>query len=155
MSDSSKVEDVKTESSKASTSSRSDSGYRKAESTSSYRDHRDHRDQRSHRSGGPRRQGSSKRPNNNNRNNPRRPYRRFDPTHSSTNNMGRDESGVPAPVELTEEQIEKIKNSLTDDEKKSLNSKDLKSKKIEALTDLAIKLQVEHAAGLRRQDFSF
>ncbi len=169
MSDSSKVEDVKTESSKTSTGSgRSDSAHKKTESGSSYRDrggdrdrdrdrdYRGDRDYRSHRSGGPRRQSGPKRQSNSNRNNHRssRPssYRRFEP-HSSTN--AGDESGVHAPPELTEEQIEKIKNSLTEDEKKSLNSKDLKSKKIEALTDLAVKLQIEHAAGLRRQDLVF
>lgn len=148
MSDSSKVEDVKTESSKASTSGRSDSVHKKTESVSSYREHRPHRGGRS------RRQGDSKRQSNSNNRNHRRPYRRFDSTHNNTSNMGGDESLHTHP-ELTEEQIEKIKNSLTDNEKKSLNSKDLKSKKIEALTDLAIKLQIEHAAGLRRQDLVF
>ena len=176
MSDSSKIEDVKTESSKTSTGSgRSDSAHKKTESGYSYRDRdrdrdrdsrdrgdsrdrdsrdRGDRDYRSHRSGGARRQGGSKRQSSssNNRNHRRPSYRRFEP-HSNTN--GGDESGAHAPPELTEEQIEKIKNSLTEDEKKSLNSKDLKSKKIEALTDLAVKLQIEHAAGLRRQDLVF
>ena len=92
MSDSSKVEDVKTESSKASTGggSRPDSAHKRADSgASSYRDrdHRDHRDRdhrdrdyRSHRNSGPRRQGGSKRQSSSSNRNPRRPsYRRFDP----------------------------------------------------------------------------
>lgn len=57
--------------------------------------------------------------------------------------------------DLSEEQIEQIKVALTDEDKKSLNSKDLKSKKINALAELAGKLHIEHAAGLRRQDLVF
>lgn len=45
--------------------------------------------------------------------------------------------------------------NLTDAEKADLNSKNLKSKKIEDLTALAIKLKIENAAGLRRQDMVF
>ena len=88
--------------------------------------------------------------NNNDHTNHRRSYRRFE-----SYNQGGDDVDAGLNTELTEDQIEKIKNSLTDEEKKSLNSKDLKSKKIEALTNLAIKLQIEHAAGFRRQDLVF
>lgn len=45
--------------------------------------------------------------------------------------------------------------NLTDEEKTWLNSKDLKSKNIQQLTDLATKLKIENAAGMRRQDMVF
>ena len=45
--------------------------------------------------------------------------------------------------------------NLTDEEKTWLNSKDLKSKNIQQLTELANKLKIENAAGLRRQDMIF
>ncbi len=45
--------------------------------------------------------------------------------------------------------------NLTDEEKSWFNSKDLKSKNIQALTDLASKLKIENAAGMRRQDMVF
>jgi len=44
---------------------------------------------------------------------------------------------------------------LTDEEKTWLSSKDLKSKNITQLTELATKLKIENAAGLRRQDMIF
>ena len=148
MSSSSKSEEVKVENSKP--SDRSESVHKRTESTSSYRDYRS---RRTAGSGSRRQVGSGRRQSNNNDRDRthRRPYRRFEGAHSG--NVNGDD--VQPPPELTEEEIEKIKNSLTDDEKKSLNSKDLKSKKIEALTHLAAKLQIEHAAGLRRQDLVF
>lgn len=45
--------------------------------------------------------------------------------------------------------------NLTEDERKELNSKNLKSKDIRELTTLAVKLKIENAAGLRRQDMVF
>ncbi len=45
--------------------------------------------------------------------------------------------------------------NLTDAEKSELNSKDLKSKNIGDLTTLALKLKIENAAGMRRQDMVF
>lgn len=44
---------------------------------------------------------------------------------------------------------------LTDEEKTWLSSKDLKSKSITQMTDLALKLKIENAAGMRRQDMIF
>ena len=44
---------------------------------------------------------------------------------------------------------------LTDEEKENLDSKNLKSKNIKDLTDLATKLKIENAAGMRRQDMVF
>ncbi|MEZ0391745.1 MAG: transcription termination factor Rho [Pseudobdellovibrionaceae bacterium] len=45
--------------------------------------------------------------------------------------------------------------NLTDEEKSWLSSKDLKSKNISQLAELAVKLKIENAAGLRRQDLVF
>ena len=45
--------------------------------------------------------------------------------------------------------------TLTDEENKLLNSKNLKSINIQKLVDLAIKLKIENAAGMRRQDLVF
>lgn len=45
--------------------------------------------------------------------------------------------------------------NLTEEERRELNSKDLKSKNISELSTLATKLGIEHAAGLRRQDMVF
>ncbi|MES3037801.1 MAG: transcription termination factor Rho [Bdellovibrionota bacterium] len=44
---------------------------------------------------------------------------------------------------------------LSEEEKSWLSSKDLKSKSITQLTELALKLKIENAAGLRRQDMIF
>jgi transcription termination factor Rho len=64
--------------------------------------------------------------------------------------FGADEQATPppAPVDLSD-----IK--LSDEEKKALSSKDLRSKNIQQLTDLAEKLKIENAAGMRRQDMIF
>ncbi len=53
-----------------------------------------------------------------------------------------------APVDLSE-------INLTDEERKDLNSKNLRSKDIREVTQLALKLKIENAAGLRRQDMVF
>lgn len=45
--------------------------------------------------------------------------------------------------------------NLTEEERSWLNSKDLKSKNIQVLTELAGKLRIENAAGMRRQDMVF
>jgi transcription termination factor Rho len=54
---------------------------------------------------------------------------------------------------ISDEELADI--NLTDAERADLNSKNLKSKKIEELTALAIKLKIENAAGMRRQDMVF
>ncbi len=59
-----------------------------------------------------------------------------------------DPPGDEVPVDLSE-------INLTEEERKELNSKNLKSKDIRELTQLALKLKVENAAGLRRQDMVF
>ncbi len=60
---------------------------------------------------------------------------------------------MPEQPPLTELDLADI--NLTDAERADLNSKGLKSKKIEELTALAIKLKIENAAGMRRQDMVF
>jgi transcription termination factor Rho len=57
-------------------------------------------------------------------------------------------AGSSEPVDLTDVQ-------LTDDEKAALSSKGLKTKKIEEVLQLATKLKIENAAGLRRQELVF
>jgi transcription termination factor Rho len=60
-------------------------------------------------------------------------------------------SGLPGAVS----DIDLTDINLTDAEKSELNSKDLKSKNIADLTSLALKLKIENAAGMRRQDMVF
>ena len=82
----------------------------------------------------------------NNNNNHPRPHRAV-PDEEMPN-------GVPAGVNpVTAEDLADI--NLTDDEKKELSSKDLKSKDIQYIISLAEKLKIENAAGLRRQDIIF
>ncbi len=64
-----------------------------------------------------------------------------------------DEAGSANTAPISEIDLADI--NLTDEEKSWLNSKDLKSKNIQQLTDLATKLKIENAAGLRRQDMIF
>ncbi|MBC7742655.1 MAG: transcription termination factor Rho [Bdellovibrionaceae bacterium] len=54
-----------------------------------------------------------------------------------------------------EAEIDLADINLNEEEKSWLNSKDLKSKNIQVLTDLATKLKIENAAGMRRQDMVF
>ncbi|NQZ02808.1 MAG: transcription termination factor Rho [Bdellovibrionales bacterium] len=58
------------------------------------------------------------------------------------------------PVAIDEE-VDLSDINLTDEERKELNSKDLKTKDIKGLTELAQKLKIENAAGMRRQDMVF
>ncbi len=59
------------------------------------------------------------------------------------------------PEHLPETDIDLTDINLSEEEKTWLNSKDLKSKNITQLTELAMKLKIENAAGLRRQDMVF
>lgn len=54
-----------------------------------------------------------------------------------------------------EDAPEELQISLTEEERRELNSKDLKTKNINQLTELATKLGIAHAAGMRRQDMVF
>ena len=56
-------------------------------------------------------------------------------------------------AEITDEQLSQI--TLSAEEKNDLRSKNLKSKRIEELNALAVKLLIENAAGLRRQELVF
>lgn len=80
--------------------------------------------------------------NNNNHNN--RPYRQDDDANHE---------GMPTGVSETEVDLTDI--NLTEEEKSWMNSKDLKSRNITQLTELAAKLKIENAAGMRRQDLVF
>lgn len=93
--------------------------------------------------------------NNNNQNNnqPRRDFReRFDRNRDDNEQQPQN---VIQHSQNTEPEIDLAEINLTDEEKSWLNSKDLKSKNIQVLTDLATKLKIENAAGMRRQDMVF
>ncbi len=62
---------------------------------------------------------------------------------------------APPPQQAETVEIDLVDINLTEEEKSWLNSKDLKSKNIQVLTDLATKLKIENAAGMRRQDMVF
>lgn len=64
-----------------------------------------------------------------------------------------DEAQSTPPAQTQDVDLADIQ--LTDEEKSWLSSKDLKSKNITQLTELATKLKIENAAGLRRQDMIF
>lgn len=92
-------------------------------------------------------QGGGHRPHNNNNHNQRRDFRdRYD---------RRDENEQSASAHSHDSEIDLADINLTEEERSWLNSKDLKTKNIQVLTDLATKLKVEHAAGMRRQDMVF
>ena len=93
--------------------------------------------------------------NNNNQNNsqPRRDFReRFDRNRDDNEQQPQNNT---QHSQNTEPEIDLAEINLTDEEKSWLNSKDLKSKNIQVLTDLATKLKIENAAGMRRQDMVF
>lgn len=110
---------------------------------------RDNRDNRGDRGGGGHRHDRN--------NNPRRDFRsdrgdRGDRHRDEGQPVG-DESHSTPPAQTQEVDLADIQ--LTDEEKTWLSSKDLKSKNITQLTELATKLKIENAAGLRRQDMIF
>jgi len=111
--------------------------------------HRQH-PERQHSGGGGNGGGQNRYGSNNNNNNPRRDFNRerFE---------RRDENEQP-PQNITsthDVEIDLADINLNEEEKSWLNSKDLKSKNIQVLTDLATKLKIENAAGMRRQDMVF
>ena len=73
--------------------------------------------------------------------------------HQPRNEQGYPEEQMEAIAPISDEELSQI--DLSEAERGDLNSKNLKSKKIEELTALAIKLRIENAAGLRRQDMVF
>lgn len=83
--------------------------------------------------------------NNNGNNAQRRDFRR---PNDNQGNIGNNDNQPAEKFDLTDV-------NLSDEEKSWLSSKDLKSKNISQLTELATKLKIENAAGLRRQDLVF
>lgn len=65
------------------------------------------------------------------------------------------ETMPPVQQASNEPEVDLADINLTDEEKTWLSSKDLKTKNIQQLTELALKLKIENAAGLRRQDMVF
>lgn len=59
------------------------------------------------------------------------------------------------PVSTDDEPVDLSDVSLTEEEKAYLSSKNMKTKSIEEVTNLALKLKIENAAGMRRQDMVF
>lgn len=87
----------------------------------------------------------------NNQNQRRDNYReRFD-----RNRDDHDQQPSVQSAQSQETEIDLADINLNEEEKSWLNSKDLKSKNIQVLTDLATKLKIENAAGMRRQDMVF
>ena len=66
------------------------------------------------------------------------------------------DDGVSSAVQNSDlSDVDLSQINLTQEEKSWLSSKDLKSKVIHQLTELALKLKIENAAGMRRQDMVF
>ncbi len=96
---------------------------------------------------------------NNDRNSNRRDFRGDKNDRGDRNQQGGRNNDDYPPIESapnpSDADIDLTDINLTEEEKTSLSSKDLKSKNITQLTELAIKLKIENAAGLRRQDLVF
>lgn len=88
------------------------------------------------------------------RNDGRNNYRNNQDRHNRFRDDDQPDSGLP-PIQTAEVDVDLSQINLTDEEKSWLSSKDLKSKNIGQLNELAIKLKIENAAGLRRQDLVF
>ena len=86
----------------------------------------------------------------------RRDFRNNRPYNNNQNSHHRNDDDQHGNQEAPQEhELDLADINLTDEEKGWLNSKDLKSKNITQLTELATKLRIENAAGLRRQDMVF
>ena len=112
-----------------------------------FRNNNNNNDRGANNSGG----GGGRHNNNNNNYNQRRDNRNNYQDRRNQDDIGQ-EMPSPAPADID---VDLSDINLTDEEKSWLNSKDLKSKNITQLTELAIKLKIENAAGLRRQDMVF
>jgi transcription termination factor Rho len=95
---------------------------------------------------------------NNNNNNHRRDFR-DNRNHSNHNNrpyrQDEDMPGDGGSQVTPDTEVDLTDINLTEEEKSWLSSKDLKSRNITQLTELATKLKIENAAGMRRQDLVF
>ncbi|WP_155722512.1 transcription termination factor Rho [Bdellovibrio bacteriovorus] len=115
-----------------------------------FRPNRDNRDNRDRDNRGDRNDRGGHRHDRNN--GPRRDFR-GDRNRDEGQPVGDDSHASTPPAQTQEVDLADIQ--LTDEEKSWLSSKDLKSKNITQLTELATKLKIENAAGLRRQDMIF
>lgn len=93
--------------------------------------------------------------NNNNQNRYNNNQRRDFRDNRRNNNDFRDDEQPHGVSSTNDNDIDLADINLNEEEKSWLNSKDLKSKNIQVLTDLASKLKIENAAGMRRQDMVF
>ena len=125
-----------------------------------YFDKRNDRNDRNDR--GDRGERGDRQHNNNNRynnNNQRRDFRDRNSVGSGGGRPHRDDDGIPndpnANMGSQNEDFDLSEVNLTDEQKSWLSSKDLKSKNITQLAELAVILKIENAAGLRRQDLVF
>ncbi len=82
-------------------------------------------------------------------------YRNQNNQHRNQGRSYDDEGAGPTPTITPVTAADLAEINLTDEEKKALSSKDLKSKDIQYIINLAEKLKIENAAGLRRQDIIF
>lgn len=125
------------------------------------RDNRDSRDNRDNRDGRDNRGGGGGQNRNNNNNQRRDNFQKFDNRDRdrdrgpSRSHHGEDVGPVDDSHTKQDLDAELANINLSDEEKSWLNSKDLKSKNIQQLTELALKLKIENAAGMRRQDMIF
>ncbi len=88
-------------------------------------------------------------------NNQRRDFRNDRNNNNNRGGSDDNETQMAPAVADTSSDIDLVDINLTEEEKSWLNSKDLKTKNIQILTDLASKLKIENAAGMRRQDMVF
>jgi transcription termination factor Rho len=93
--------------------------------------------------------------NNNNQNNNQNRYNNNQRHDFRDRNREENDQQPPMQQYQPEVEIDLADINLTEEEKSWLNSKDLKSKNIQVLTELAAKLKIENAAGMRRQDMVF
>ena len=107
--------------------------------------HKNDRNDRNDRGGG----GGGHRHNNNNRDNFR------DRRPNPYGNEFQDEVQEQGAQDTSHVDVDLSDILLTDEEKSWLSSKDLKTKNIQELTALAVKMKIENAAGMRRQDMIF
>jgi len=92
--------------------------------------------------------------NNNNRNGGSRHRSGGGGGYKSQQDTSASEDSLP-PIMGASEPVDLSDVELSDDEKAALSSKGLKTKKIEEVLQLATKLKIENAAGLRRQELVF
>lgn len=103
------------------------------------------------RSGGPGGRGNRRSGKNGGNNGKQRPQRFKSNNRSDFQPPADDDDYQP----INDADIDLSDINLSEEERKELNSKDLKSKEIRELTELALKLKIENAAGMRRQDMVF